>query len=78
MASFVTFEKIGEDETGVRFRFGFADGEVIRTLVFKPGAESRPEPEDGIADPEFVKAATKIWRTWEQTGEWPVRGAHAS
>lgn len=78
MGIYITFEKIGEEQSGVRYRFGYFDSDMSRTLMFKTGEEDEPTPDDGVSDREFLKAATKIWKMWDETGEWPAQGAYAS
>lgn len=77
MASLVCFEKVYEDGQQLRYKFGFDDQNMARTLTLDKDTR-RSEPEDGQIDYEFLKASRKINGTFTDEGRWPERGCHAS
>lgn len=77
MASLVYFQRVGEDDQRLRYKFGFDDQNMTRALTLDKGTR-RSEPEDGQIDYEFLKASRKINGAFTDEGRWPERGCHAS
>ncbi|MGH3998851.1 MAG: hypothetical protein ACRDTJ_15505 [Pseudonocardiaceae bacterium] len=77
MASLVYFEKVDEDDQRLRYKFGFDDQNMTRTLALDKTTR-RSEPDDGQINYEFLKAFQKISGTFTDEGRWPERGCHAS
>ena len=74
MAATSYYEKVGEDENHVEYRYGPEPGEMSRCLTIdktsrRPGAASDRVGLTG------EMALSRILRTYRERDEWPERGA---